>query len=86
MCIDLVKARTCCSHVSNAWGLACDPTTTPEQMASFLEYHGKMWYNFVVPNSAIPNFASAKTFPLWYYAFSLHRVVCEKHSSSNALN
>ena len=25
MCIDLVKARMCCSHVSHARGLVCDP-------------------------------------------------------------
>ena len=35
-------------------------------MASVLKYHGKMWYNFVVPHFAIPNFASAKISPLRY--------------------
>ena len=62
MCIDLGKARTCCSHVSNARGLACDP----QQMSSVLKYHSKTWYHFVVPHFPIPNFASAKISPLRY--------------------
>ena len=34
-----------------------------KNVASVLEYHGKMWYSFAVPHFAILNFAPAKSPP-----------------------
>ena len=37
-----------------------------QNLARILKFHGEVWYNFVVLNFAIPNFANSKTSPLRY--------------------
>ena len=65
---DVVLNNMWCCHLQffSPWNRVT--TTTPQHTASVLKHQGEIWCNFVVPNSAVPNYARSKFCTFRYVA------------------